>query len=64
MRWRGPEAGCSPNSGPVSYTHLDVYKRQDPAQRKLAMKAIRESDWVGGPPIVRISPHNTFGLGV
>lgn len=47
--------------------HLDgilFIDRMDPAQRKLAMKAIRESDWVGGPPIVRISPHNTFGLGV
>jgi len=47
--------------------HLDgilFIDRMDPAQRKLAMKAIRESDWVGGPPIVRVSPHSTFGLGM
>lgn len=47
--------------------HLDgilFIDRMDPDQRKLAMKAIRESDWVDGPPIVRVSPHSTFGLGM
>jgi len=47
--------------------HLDgvlFVDRMDPAQRKLAMKAIREAEWVGGPPTVRVSPHATFGLGM
>ena len=45
--------------------HLDgvlFIDRMDRAQRKQAMKAIRESEWGGdGPPVVRISPHSTFG---
>ncbi len=48
--------------------HLDgilFIDRMDPAQRKLAMKAIREADWAGGPvPTVRTSPHATFGRGM
>jgi peptide deformylase len=47
--------------------HLDgvlFIDRLDSEQRKLAMKAIRESEWGGEPaPIVRLSPHATGGLG-
>jgi peptide deformylase len=46
--------------------HLDgilFIDRLDRAQRKLAMKAIREADWSGGPvPTVKVSPHATRGL--
>jgi peptide deformylase len=46
--------------------HLDgilFIDRLDRAQRKLAMKAIREAEWSGGPvPAVRASPHATRGL--
>ena len=45
--------------------HLDgilFIDRMDPAQRKLALKAIRQADWAGRPaPTVRVSPHPTFG---
>lgn len=45
--------------------HLDgilFIDRLDPEQRKLAMKAIREADWSGGPsPTVKFSPHATGG---
>jgi peptide deformylase len=45
--------------------HLDgilFIDRMDPAQRKLALKAIRQADWAGQPaPTVKISPHPTFG---
>jgi peptide deformylase len=45
--------------------HLDgilFIDRMNPAQRKLALKAIRQSSWVGQPaPTVRVSPHPTFG---
>ncbi len=45
--------------------HLDgvlFIDRMDREQRKLAMKAIREAEWAGGPvPEVRLSPHATFG---
>jgi peptide deformylase len=48
--------------------HLDgilFIDRMDREQRKLAMKAIREADWAGGPvPSVRVSPHATYGLGM
>jgi peptide deformylase len=48
--------------------HLDgilFIDRMDPAQRKLAMKAVREAEWAGGPvPTVRLSPHATFGRGM
>ncbi len=47
--------------------HLDgvlFIDRLDAEQRKLAMKAIRESEWGGEPaPVVRLSPHATGGLG-
>ena len=45
--------------------HLDgilFVDRMDAAQRKLAMKAIREAEWWGDPiPQLRTSPHETFG---
>jgi peptide deformylase len=45
--------------------HLDgvlFIDRMDRAQRKLAMKAIREAEWAGGTaPTVKVSPHSTFG---
>ncbi|MFN8081815.1 MAG: peptide deformylase [Kineosporiaceae bacterium] len=45
--------------------HLDgvlFIDRMDRAQRKLALKAIREAEWMGQPaPTVRTSPHATFG---
>jgi peptide deformylase len=47
--------------------HLDgilFIDRLEPEQRKLAMKAIRETEWGGEPaPIIRLSPHATGGLG-
>ena len=49
--------------------HLDgvlFLDRLDPANRKLAMKEIRESEWFGlaGAPTVKVSPHPTGGLGL
>jgi peptide deformylase len=48
--------------------HLDgvlFVDRLDAANRKLAMKAIRESEWFGlEQPTVKVSPHDTFGLGL
>jgi peptide deformylase len=48
--------------------HLDgilFIDRMDREQRKLAMRAIREAQWAGGPvPEVRASPHATFGRGM
>jgi peptide deformylase len=44
--------------------HLDgilFIDRLDAAQRKLAMRAIRESDWNGESVRVRVSPHATEG---
>lgn len=45
--------------------HLDgvlFIDRLDPAQRKLAMKEIRASEWWGEPtPVVKVSPHPTHG---
>ena len=45
--------------------HLDgvlFIDRLDAAQRKLAMKEIRASDWWGEPvPLVKVSPHLTHG---
>jgi peptide deformylase len=45
--------------------HLDgvlFIDRLDPAQRKLAMKEIRASEWWGEPaPVVKLSPHPTQG---
>ena len=46
--------------------HLDgilFIDRLDRAQRKLAMKAIREADWsADSAPVVKVSPHATRGL--
>ena len=48
--------------------HLDgilFVDRMDAAERKLAMRAVREAEWAGGPvPTVRLSPHSTFGRGM
>jgi peptide deformylase len=48
--------------------HLDgilFIDRMEREQRKLAMKAIREASWSGGPaPTVKLSPHPTFGRGM
>jgi peptide deformylase len=45
--------------------HMDgvlFIDRLDPAQRKLAMKEIRASEWWGEPvPLVKVSPHPTQG---
>ncbi len=45
--------------------HLDgvlFIDRMDRAQRKQAMKAIREAEWAGAAaPTVKVSPHSTFG---
>jgi peptide deformylase len=45
--------------------HLDgilFIDRMDPAQRKQAMKAIREAEWWGDPIAqVKVSPHEMFG---
>ena len=39
--------------------------RLDADNRKTAMKAIRESEWFGlERPTIKVSPHNTFGLGL
>jgi peptide deformylase len=52
--------------------HLDgivFIDRLDEQTRKLAMKDIRESEWFseaskdGNSPVIKISPHNTFGKG-
>ena len=47
--------------------HLDgilFVERLDAETRKLAMRAIRESEWFGAPPTVKVSPHPTRGLGL
>jgi len=47
--------------------HLDgvlFIDRLDPEQRKAAMKAIREAEWSGLSPQVKLSPHSTGGLAV
>jgi peptide deformylase len=36
--------------------------RLNPEARKEAMRLIRETEWFGQDPIVKISPHKTFGL--
>ena len=45
--------------------HLDgilFIDRLDRDQRKLALKAIREAEWSGqAAPVVKVSPHATFG---
>jgi peptide deformylase len=45
--------------------HLDgvlFIDRLDVEQRKMAMRAVRDADWVGHPLRVRVSPHATSGL--
>jgi peptide deformylase len=45
--------------------HLDgvlFVDRLDRETRKQAMRAIREAEWFGAPPTVRLSPHPTGGL--
>ncbi|MGH3387142.1 MAG: peptide deformylase [Nocardioidaceae bacterium] len=48
--------------------HLDgvlFVDRLDREARREAMRAIREADWgAAGPPTVKVSPHDTFGLGL
>ena len=48
--------------------HLDgilFIDRMDREQRKAAMRAIREAEWAGGStPVVKLSPHATFGRGM
>ncbi len=47
--------------------HLDgvlFVDRLDREARKAAMKAIREADWFGEAPRVKVSPHATNGLGL
>ncbi len=47
--------------------HLDgvlFIDRLDREARKAAMKAIREAEWFGQPPTVKLSPHPTNGLGL
>ena len=47
--------------------HLDgvlFIDRLDREARRAAMKEIREADWFGRPPTVRLSPHPTNGLGL
>jgi len=42
--------------------HLDgvlFVQRLDAETRKAAMRAIRESDWFGAPPTLKVSPHPT-----
>jgi peptide deformylase len=48
--------------------HLDgilFIDRMDREQRKEAMRLIREAEWAGGAaPVVKASPHATFGRGM
>lgn len=48
--------------------HLDgilFIDRMNRDQRKLALRAIREAEWAGQtPPVVKESPHVTFGRGL
>jgi peptide deformylase len=47
--------------------HLDgilFVERLDAETRKQAMRAIRESEWFGAPPTIKVSPHATRGLGL
>jgi peptide deformylase len=46
--------------------HLDgvlFVDRLDEEARKAAMRQIRTSDWFGQPPVIKMSPHPTFGTG-
>jgi peptide deformylase len=48
--------------------HLDgvlFIDRLDAEQRKAAMRQIRDAEWFGSDqPVVKVSPHSTFGLGM
>jgi peptide deformylase len=47
--------------------HLDgilFVERLDAETRKLAMRAIREAEWFGAAPTIKVSPHPTRGLGL
>jgi len=53
--------------------HLDgilFIDRMPRDSRKLAMKEIRESEWfgsavaLGSDPVIKLSPHSTYGLGI
>ena len=53
--------------------HLDgilFIDRMPRDSRKLAMKEIRESEWfgsavaIGRDPVIKLSPHSTYGLGI
>lgn len=47
--------------------HLDgilFVERLDAKTRKRAMREIRESEWFGAPPTIKVSPHPTRGLGL
>jgi peptide deformylase len=47
--------------------HLDgvlFIDRLDRERRKAAMRQIREFDWFGAPPMIKVSPHPTNGLGL
>jgi peptide deformylase len=48
--------------------HLDgilFIDRLERSERKLALKAIREADWAGDrAPVVKVSPHATFGRAI
>jgi peptide deformylase len=47
--------------------HLDgvlFVDRLDREARRAAMKAIREAEWFGAAPLVKLSPHATNGLGL
>jgi peptide deformylase len=47
--------------------HLDgvlFLDRLDRETRKAAMRELRETDWFGAPPLVKVSPHPTNGLGL
>ena len=45
--------------------HLDgvlFVDKLDPATKKLALEAVRNAEWAGGPvPTVKVSPHPVFG---
>jgi peptide deformylase len=47
--------------------HLDgilFVERLDAETRKQAMRAIRDADWFGAPPTLKVSPHPMRGLGL
>ena len=47
--------------------HLDgvlFIDRLDREARKEAMRFVRDAEWFGAPPTVKVSPHATLGLGI